>query len=83
MGVWDEGVSVPSDRNTVLNANRGSTCFFFPYNPAMLFTAAKELQKRSSENQQLKRSNFYTRVGLWVAAAALALNALIELLKNA
>ena len=83
MGVWDEGVSAPADRNAVLDIARGSsTCFFFPHNPAMLFAAAKELQKRSAENEQLKRSNFYTRVGLWVAAAALALNALVELLKH-
>ena len=48
----------------------------------MLFDAARELQKRESENRQLKKSNFYTRIGLWVASGALALNALVEFLKN-
>lgn len=82
MGVWDEGVSSAGDRKAILDIDRGSTCFFFPHNPAMLFAAAKELQKRSAENEQIKRSNFYTRVGLWVAAAALAFNALVELYKH-
>lgn len=47
----------------------------------MLYQAAKELQRRQSENEQLKRSNLYTRVGLWVAAGALVLNVVVEFLK--
>ena len=30
----------------------------------------------------MKRSNLYTRIGLWVAAGALAVNALVAYLKN-
>lgn len=84
MGVWDEGVSGSTgERNTTINlVPRASSCFFFPYHPAMLFDAARELQKRADENRQLKRSNFYTRVGLWIAAVALAVSALVEFLKN-
>jgi hypothetical protein len=84
MGVWDEGVSgTVQDRNSTVNlTQRDSNCFFFPYHPAMLFDAARELQKRDNENKQLKRSNFYTRIGLWVAAGALAISALVEVLKN-
>ena len=48
----------------------------------MLYDSAKELQKRQSENEQLKKSNRYTRIALWVAAGALALDALIELVKG-
>ncbi|OGT17083.1 MAG: hypothetical protein A3J49_16040 [Gallionellales bacterium RIFCSPHIGHO2_02_FULL_57_16] len=84
MGVWDEGVSGSiQERNTMINLTpRASSCFFFPYHPAMLFDAARELQKRADENRQMKRSNLYTRIGLWVAAGALAVSALVEALKN-
>jgi len=84
MGVWDEGVSGSiQDRHSIINlTDRASACFFFPYNQAMLFDAARELQKRSAENEQLKRSNLYTRIGLWIAAGALAVSALVEYLKN-
>lgn len=84
MGIWDEGVSgSKQERNSVINVTpRASSCFFFPYHPAMLFEAARELQKRADENRQMKKSNFYTRIGLWVAAGALAISALVEYLKN-
>lgn len=84
MGVWDEGVSgSKQEKNSVINVTpRASSCFFFPYHPAMLFEAARELQKRADENRQMKKSNLYTRIGLWVAAGALAISALVEYLKN-
>ena len=84
MGVWDEGVmGGVKKRGTMINLTpRGLSCFFFPYNPAMLFDAAKELQKRQDENMQLKVSNSYTRAGLWIAAGALAVNTLLEFLKQ-
>ena len=55
-GVWDEGVmGVTKKRDSMINlTSRASSCFFFPYNPAMLFNAAKELQKRQDENKHLK-----------------------------
>ena len=84
MGVWDEGVSGSvEERSSIINLTpRASGCFFFPYHPAMLYDAARELQKRADENMQMKRSNLYTRIGLWVAAGALAASALVEVLKN-
>lgn len=83
LGVWNEGVSQPpGGRDFTLNkAPRKNSCFFFPYHSAMLFDAAKELQKREEENRQLKRSNMYTRIGLWIAAGALVANAIIAYLK--
>lgn len=83
MGVWDEGVSGSTEeRNATINlVPRASSCFFFPYHAAMLFDAARELQKRADENRQMKKSNLYTRIGLWVAAGALAVNALVTYLK--
>ncbi len=83
MGVWDEGVSgSPNDRDTIINrTKRNASCFFFPYYPAMLF-AAKELQKREADNEKIIRSNMYTRIGLFVAAGALCVNALVAYLKT-
>jgi hypothetical protein len=84
MGVWDEGVSGSVEgRDSIINLTpRASGCFFFPYHPAMLYDAARELQKRADENMQMKKSNLYTRIGLWIAAGALAVNVLLEVLKN-
>ncbi|CAH0354045.1 hypothetical protein AQB9606_03447 [Aquabacterium sp. CECT 9606] len=83
MGVWDEAVSGAAiDRQKViLQTERRRQCFHFPNHSGMLYQAAKELQRRQSENEQLKRSNLYTRVGLWVAAGALVLNVVVEFLK--
>ena len=83
MGVWDEGVfGSTEERNAIINlVPRASGCFFFPYHAAMLFDAARELQKRADENRQMKKSNLYTRIGLWVAAGALAVNAMVTYLK--
>lgn len=84
LGVWDEGVSKPSGgRHVTLNKlPRRNGCFFFPYHPAMLFDAAKELQERQEENRQLKKSNMYTRIGLWIAAGALAADAIVTYFKS-
>ena len=84
LGVWDEGVAEPGEsRDVVLNKTpRKNTCFFFPYHPAMLFEAAKELQARQQQNRQLKESNMYTRIGLYVAAGALVANVLVTYFKG-
>ena len=79
LGVWDEGV-IPGKQNRLNIVNgikRNGECFFFPYNQKMLFKAAEELQKRKQENEQLKRSNLYTRIGLWIAAIGLLLTAIV------
>lgn len=54
MGVWDEGVKPGTDDRTErLNSiNRKDKCFFFAYNPGMLFSAAIELQKRAMSNHK-------------------------------
>jgi len=79
MGVWDEGVSPGKEQrlHRLNHISRRDKCFFFPHDPGMLFGAAKELQKREQENRQLKRSNLYTRIGLWIAALALFASAII------
>jgi hypothetical protein len=83
-GVWDEGVA-PGKENRLRNingTNRKRKCFFWPHNPEMLFKAAVELQKREQENEQMKRSNLYTRIGLWIAAIGLFLGVIVFLVKE-
>lgn len=79
MRVWDEGVvGAKQERNALVNLTPRKSCFFFPHYPAMLYDAAKELQKRQSENEQLKKSNSYTRAALWIAATALFLDIFMQ-----
>ena len=81
MGVWDEGVAPHSTSRTetIYKTPRKDLCFFWPYQPNMLFDAARELQKRDQENRELKRSHFYTRIGLFIAAAGLVGDVLLRL----
>lgn len=80
-GVWDEGVAPgkAGRLNTIAEVNRKWNCFFWPYAPAMLFKSAVELQKREQENELIKRSNLYTRIGLWIAAISLFFSAIVSL----
>lgn len=81
-GVWDEGVGLPpGGRDSSLNRmDRSNSCFYFPYNPSMLFSAAIELQQRAAQNRELKRAHRYTQWGLGIAVAAIAVDALLALL---
>lgn len=81
MGVWDEGVSpVATAEDAVLFLQeRGYSCFFIPYRKSMLFPAATEIQKREQENRQLKKTNTYTAIGLWLAGIGLILNGIMAL----
>ena len=81
MGVWDEGVSpVATAEDAVhFSQERGYSCFFIPYRKSMLFPAAIEIQKRDEENRQLKRTNTYTVIGLWLAGIGLILNAIVTI----
>jgi len=84
MDVWDEGVAPhPVSRtDTIAGTHREGRCFFFPYRSNMLFPAAREMQKRQEEHQQMKRSNLYTRIGLYIAAIALIFDAFVRLVLN-
>lgn len=84
MGVWDERFNTKDEDiiYRVAHHDRKGKCFFFPFDEGMMLDAAKELQKRSQEYSQLRRSNMYTRIGLWVAALALIINAIIGFTKS-
>ena len=83
MGVWDERFNEKGEdlNHLVAIINRNDKCFFFPYDEGMMLEAAKELQKRKQEYSQLRRSNMYTRIGLFIAAFALVANVAINLFK--
>ena len=80
MGVWDEGLGKHEvDREQAINKeSREGKCFFWRYQPNMLFKAAKELQKRDQEARELKRSLLYTQIGLGIAAFALFVDVLLR-----
>lgn len=83
-GVWDTGISpaLNNDLNGVIDKDRKDGCFFMENHPGMSFQAAKVLQERNSQNAQLKKSNLYTQIGLWIAALALLANVIVALLKK-
>jgi len=83
MGVWREGATKKDNFVELVVKKKRDNCFFFPYQGDMLFKAAEVLQKREQDRRELKKSNMYTRIGLWVATGALLLNALITWLKFA
>ena len=71
-GVWKSHISSvrPKDLKHTLDQNRYDKCFYWPYQKGMSLEAAAVLQKRESENRQLKMSHRYTQIGLWISAAA-------------
>jgi hypothetical protein len=83
LGVWDTGIdpSLNRELTDVIEKNRNQNCFFLEENLGMSFQAAKILQERKHQNEQLKRSNLYTRLGLWIAAVALFANAIVQIYK--
>ena len=83
MGVWDEGVTPGKEnRDAIINkTKRDNFCFYFPHHEGMLFKAAVELQQREQENFQLKSSNFYTQLGLWLAGIGLLASAIIGIIQ--
>ena len=83
MGVWDEGVTPGTDHRTktISQISRTGKCFFFPYQEGMLFQAAGILQKREQENNSLRKSNWYTIIGLFLATIALIVNVFIGIIR--
>lgn len=80
-GVWDEGLSMSKDavQSELARTDREHGCFFFPFQPSMLFPAAAELQKRAVENTQMKRTNLYAVLGLWLAAIGLIASVVVSI----
>ena len=82
-GVWDEGVvRDKKNRPHLINEiKRKNKCFFYPYQPEMLFKAAEILQKRKEEYRQIKKAHKFTVIGFFIAGVGLMLNALLQFLR--
>lgn len=84
--VWSEGYSPEkegkaNDMKYIINKfNRKNFCFFWKYRPNMLFPAAEKLQEREYNLKQTAKDRMYTRIALYIAAGALALNIVINLI---
>lgn len=80
--VWDEGHNLSASLFEVITKTKRNNCFFWKFHPGMLLPAAKELQKRDRENQKLKTTLFYTRLGLCIAAAALVADIILKVVNS-
>ena len=80
-GVWDEGHNFDKDRKheVIVETDRKDYCFFWKHRLGMLLPAAEILQKREADNREATRDRRLTVYGLIIAAAALGVNAIIEL----
>ncbi len=83
LGVWDEGViRYKRNRPHLINEiKRKNKCFFYPYQPEMLFKAAEILQKREEEYRRIKKVHKFTVIGFSIAGVGLILNALFQFLR--
>lgn len=77
--VWSEGFTPNINLQETIIKTKRNDCFFWKYKPNMLLPAARKLQKRKSENEKLKRSLMYTRIGLYISAFALLINIILNL----
>lgn len=84
MNVWDQGVTgfPHEDRYGLLvETERRTYCFFRAFQPGMLFPAAEELQRRESAAAEARKDRRLTIIGLWIAAAALLVGAIIDVIQ--
>ena len=78
--VWDEGYNFdPAKQHFVIvETDRSGECFFWPHRPGMLMPAARLLQDRESEYSRASRDRKMTICGLFIAAAALAVQSYLS-----
>lgn len=83
-GVWDEGYNFDrsSRRKVIAETDRRDFCFFWRHRPGMLIPAARILQERNAQDRDAAKDRHLTIFGLWIAAAALVVNAAIRILER-
>ncbi|MDF7809565.1 hypothetical protein P4E94_19160 [Pontiellaceae bacterium B12219] len=83
LGVWDTGIDprLNDSLHEILNKSRKNFCFHIEPHDGMSFEAARQLQAQRASNRDLKRSNMYTQIGLFIAGLALLANVIVEILK--
>ncbi|WP_428102966.1 hypothetical protein [Candidatus Rariloculus sp.] len=70
--VWGDGTLLTKEKGEkIVDKARAQECFFWPLREGMSFEAAKVLQEREAANQELKRSNLYTKIALAIATIGL------------
>ena len=88
-GIWKEmvdqfGDGLPGGVNSadrVLLQERGDSCFFVEYREGMSFEAAEDLFRLGYDNRQLKKSYFYTQLGLAVAAVGIVVSVVLKIIE--
>lgn len=80
MEVWTEGYNFEDStrHEWLVETERRGFCFFWQFRPGMLIPAAKLLQQREAEAKDARRDRRLTIWGLWIAAAALMIDALLR-----
>ena len=78
-GVWSYALGSEEGFGDFVDRPRADSCFFTPERPGMSVDAAKMLYDREAANRELRKSYRYTQIGLWIAAAALVVSALSNL----
>lgn len=79
--VWSEGIYPNLNiKLAELVGDQRDNCFFFPVYKGMSFQAASVLQERNAQNSQLKRTNWYAIIGLWIAGLSLAGSLIINII---
>jgi hypothetical protein len=82
-GVWDEGYNFDRAKRheIIVEMERKDFCFFLEFHPGMLLPAGAELQKRREELREAGRDRRLSLLGLWIAASALAVNAVLGIIR--
>ena len=82
-GVWDEGIdsSLQDDRPKILTGiDRQGSCYFWKGQPGMALGAAAALRESQERVKSERKEHRLTRIGLWIAAIALGVNAIFQVL---
>lgn len=84
LGVWDEGISRPSEGDQeryeqYVCRDREDECFFWEHTEGMSMDAAERLQKREENREKFWERNRWVRWGAYAAIAAVTLDALIRI----
>ena len=82
-GVWSELLEevIPNFATFEELTKERKICLFYPFSNELLLPGAVELQKHEAEYKAKSSSNRYTTIGLFIAAAGLLLNSIIQIIR--
>jgi len=76
--VWDAANPFEDssrDAHAILSADRGESCFFYPYTPGMFLPAAVELERREAGRREAKKDRHLVRWSIIVGILGTVLGA--------